>query len=437
MRSLRLRVALAAAVGVFVAVAALGSAAEHIVRHELRASQDRALRGRAGDVARLSASAPALRTSPGALDAPDGGQDLFVEVVDRPGRIVARSRRSAVACSRRSRCAARSRRPHPYGRTRCRARRCACSSRRCPTRRAGGRRRRHRRGHAPRDRAHGRRVRTLILLCGVRRGRRRPARRGADRPRPRAAAALTVAAGRSSAPAILRAGCPRPQRGGGRRAHRDPQPRCSRRSSRPARGAPVPRRRVARAAHAGHRAARQRRLLARHGADPETIADLQAASSASPARRRPARPRAPARSRPRACPSRSTRWPAQRPPHGPGTSRSDARGPSRGRRPRCAARSTTSWPTPRPRGPPVTIAVPRAGARTGRRRPARAWAREADAAFERFWRAPRARAGRLRPRAGHRPGHRRAHGGGRGRRRHVHHRASGRPRRQRTFRDRA
>ncbi len=91
MRSLRLRIALAAALGVFVAVAALGAAAEHIVRHELRASQDRGLRGRAVDVARLSVSAPALLTSPGALDAPYGGQDLLVEVVDRQGRIVARS----------------------------------------------------------------------------------------------------------------------------------------------------------------------------------------------------------------------------------------------------------------------------------------------------------------------------------------------------------
>ncbi|QEC50383.1 HAMP domain-containing histidine kinase [Baekduia soli] len=88
---LRLRVALAAAGGVLVAVAALAGAAQYLVRHELRASQDRGLRGRATDVARLSASAPALLTAPGALDAPYGGQDLLVEVVDRRGRIVARS----------------------------------------------------------------------------------------------------------------------------------------------------------------------------------------------------------------------------------------------------------------------------------------------------------------------------------------------------------
>jgi two-component system, OmpR family, sensor kinase len=89
--SLRLRVAVAAALGVLVAVAALAAAAQALVRHELRASQDRGLRGQATNVARLSASAPALLTSPGALDAPYGGQDLLVQVVDRRGRIVARS----------------------------------------------------------------------------------------------------------------------------------------------------------------------------------------------------------------------------------------------------------------------------------------------------------------------------------------------------------
>ncbi|HMJ36318.1 MAG TPA: HAMP domain-containing sensor histidine kinase [Baekduia sp.] len=88
---LRLRVAVAAGIGLLVAVAALGAAARYIVGHELHAAQDRALRGRAADVARLSASAPALLTSPGALDAPNGGEDLLVEVLDRHGRIVARS----------------------------------------------------------------------------------------------------------------------------------------------------------------------------------------------------------------------------------------------------------------------------------------------------------------------------------------------------------
>jgi signal transduction histidine kinase len=89
--SLRLRIALASAAGVLLAVAALGFAAQFLVGHELRASQDRGLRARAGDVARLSASAPALLSTAGALDSPSGGQALLVEVLDRRGRIVARS----------------------------------------------------------------------------------------------------------------------------------------------------------------------------------------------------------------------------------------------------------------------------------------------------------------------------------------------------------
>jgi signal transduction histidine kinase len=89
--SLRLRIALASAAGVLLAVAALGFAAQFLVGHELRASQDRGLRARAGDVARLSASAPALLSTAGALDSPSGGQALLVEVLDRRARIVARS----------------------------------------------------------------------------------------------------------------------------------------------------------------------------------------------------------------------------------------------------------------------------------------------------------------------------------------------------------
>jgi signal transduction histidine kinase len=89
--SLRLRVTLAAAVAVFVAVAGLGVASRTIVAHELRRTLDDTLRARATDVARLSASAPALLTTPGMLDAPFGGRDLTVEVLDRGQRIVARS----------------------------------------------------------------------------------------------------------------------------------------------------------------------------------------------------------------------------------------------------------------------------------------------------------------------------------------------------------
>ncbi len=91
LRSLRLRVALASAAGVFVAVAALGVAAQQVVDHELHNAQDRSLRTQATNIARLSASAPALLTAPGALDAPSGGQQLLVEVLDARERIVARS----------------------------------------------------------------------------------------------------------------------------------------------------------------------------------------------------------------------------------------------------------------------------------------------------------------------------------------------------------
>ena len=51
----------------------------------------RACASRAVDVARLSVSAPALLTAPGALEAPVGGRQLSVEVLDRRGRFVARS----------------------------------------------------------------------------------------------------------------------------------------------------------------------------------------------------------------------------------------------------------------------------------------------------------------------------------------------------------
>ncbi len=89
--ALSTRVALAAAGAVFLAVALLGGASQLLISHELRSSLDRGLRSRAGDVARLSVSAPALLTAPAALDAPVGGRDLLVEILDDRRRIVARS----------------------------------------------------------------------------------------------------------------------------------------------------------------------------------------------------------------------------------------------------------------------------------------------------------------------------------------------------------
>lgn len=89
--TLRGRVALAAGVAIVLAVALLGAIFSTLVGRQLRSGLDDALRERAAQVARLSASAPALLTAPGALDAPIGGRQLSVQVVDRRGRIVARS----------------------------------------------------------------------------------------------------------------------------------------------------------------------------------------------------------------------------------------------------------------------------------------------------------------------------------------------------------
>jgi signal transduction histidine kinase len=90
-RSLRGRVVGAAAVAVFLAVAGIALAAAEFVTYELSRSLNASLRERAGDVARLSASAPALLASPGVLDSAKGGRQLDVEVLDDHGRIVSRS----------------------------------------------------------------------------------------------------------------------------------------------------------------------------------------------------------------------------------------------------------------------------------------------------------------------------------------------------------
>ena len=88
---LRARVAAAAAVAIAVAVVLLGVTILAVLGHELRGSLDRALRSRAVDVARLAASTPDLLVAPGALEGRLGGSALLVQVVDRRGRIVARS----------------------------------------------------------------------------------------------------------------------------------------------------------------------------------------------------------------------------------------------------------------------------------------------------------------------------------------------------------
>ncbi len=90
-RTLRARLTAAAALAILLAIGLLGASVELVLSSQLRSSLDRALHDRAVEVARLSASAPALLTAGGALDAPLGGRLLAVEVVDRQARIVARS----------------------------------------------------------------------------------------------------------------------------------------------------------------------------------------------------------------------------------------------------------------------------------------------------------------------------------------------------------
>jgi two-component system, OmpR family, sensor kinase len=89
--SLRIRVALAAGAAIALATVLLGITAVWLSEREDASSRDAALRAGATQVAQLSASAPALLTAPGALEGRVGGRRLLVEVVDRQGRIVARS----------------------------------------------------------------------------------------------------------------------------------------------------------------------------------------------------------------------------------------------------------------------------------------------------------------------------------------------------------
>jgi two-component system, OmpR family, sensor kinase len=89
--SLRTRVAAAAAAAIVVAVVLLAIAVPALLSRELRRSLDDALRRRAADVAQLNAATPAELTQPGALEGRLTGGSLYVQVIDRAGRIVARS----------------------------------------------------------------------------------------------------------------------------------------------------------------------------------------------------------------------------------------------------------------------------------------------------------------------------------------------------------
>ena len=82
---------LAAAGSIVAALALFGVATVVVVRHELRSSLDNALRQRAEQVAELAVSAPAVLSTPGALESPVSGHQIVVEVIDARGRILARS----------------------------------------------------------------------------------------------------------------------------------------------------------------------------------------------------------------------------------------------------------------------------------------------------------------------------------------------------------
>jgi signal transduction histidine kinase len=90
-QTLRIRLVLAAAGSIVAALAVFGVATVLLVGHELRSSLDSALRSRAQDVAELAVSAPAVLNAPGALESPVSGRQIVVEVIDSRGRLLARS----------------------------------------------------------------------------------------------------------------------------------------------------------------------------------------------------------------------------------------------------------------------------------------------------------------------------------------------------------
>jgi two-component system, OmpR family, sensor kinase len=89
--TLRTRVAAAAAAAIVLAMALVAIAVPALLRSYLRGSLDDGLVRRAADVAQLNASTPALLTQPGALEGRLTGGSLYVQVIDRDGRIVSRS----------------------------------------------------------------------------------------------------------------------------------------------------------------------------------------------------------------------------------------------------------------------------------------------------------------------------------------------------------
>jgi two-component system, OmpR family, sensor kinase len=89
--TLRGRVVLAACAAIVIAVVLVAIGVSVLVERQLRGNLDSSLRDRAAEVARLSVSAPSLLATPGALDTSIGGLQLSIEVLDRHGRVLARS----------------------------------------------------------------------------------------------------------------------------------------------------------------------------------------------------------------------------------------------------------------------------------------------------------------------------------------------------------
>jgi signal transduction histidine kinase len=90
-RSIRTRLAVTTAITILAAVVLFAIVTVLIVGSQLRGSLDTALRQRAEDVAQLAVSAPGVLRYPGALESPVSGRQLAVEVIDARGRIVASS----------------------------------------------------------------------------------------------------------------------------------------------------------------------------------------------------------------------------------------------------------------------------------------------------------------------------------------------------------
>jgi signal transduction histidine kinase len=90
-RTLRVRIAVAAGAAILAAVIVFAVVTVLVVDHELNASLNSALRQRAQEVAQLAVSAPGVLEDPGALEGPAAGRQLAVEVLDRRNRLVARS----------------------------------------------------------------------------------------------------------------------------------------------------------------------------------------------------------------------------------------------------------------------------------------------------------------------------------------------------------